>query len=204
MDIPKIMIVDDNVVSVMELEEALSAHGYQVVGVAGTGIEAVKLAPELAPDLILMDIKMPGGMDGISAAEKIIQHIDIPIIFFTGHDDEELLERASRLNPAGYLLKPFVGRQIIAAIEIALRSAEESGTGMGKLQGESEGQSFPKILLTPAESRIANLIKEGKSSKEIAKLLKVNRKTVDWHRTNIRKKFKLNDKENLFSYLQNT
>ena len=196
------MIVDDNVVCVMELEEALSHHSFHVVGIAYSGAEAVEKAEALKPNLVLMDIEMPGGFDGIDAAEKILQQNDIPIIFVTGHDDEELLERAARLNPAGYILKPFVERQIIATIQIAFRSIEKPALKVAEFSGESNCSSFPDACLTVTESRVVNLIKAGKSSKDIAQSLKISRKTVDWHRNNIRRKLKLNNRESLFSYFQ--
>lgn len=184
-----IMIVEDNVVSVMELEEALRSHSYELAGVASSGLEAVSMQRETEPDLILMDIKMPGTLDGISAAEQILSYNDIPIIFVTGYDDEEILERASHLNPAGYILKPFVSKQIIAAVRIALR-------------GRKFRKRHPWIRLTPCEMHVAELIREGKSSKEIAGLLKLSKRTIDWHRANIRKAFHLSSEQSLFSYLR--
>jgi len=117
---PRILIVDDDVIISMRLEELLGSMGYDVVDVASSGKEGVEMAKKLNPDLILMDIVMPGEMDGIDAAEKIREDLDIPVIFVTGHAKERFIERAKLVEPFGYILKPFQESQIKAAIDIAL------------------------------------------------------------------------------------
>ena len=117
---PKILIVDDDFTIGMEIEEMLTALGYDVVGQAGSGQEAVKMAQDLKPDIILMDIVMPGEMSGIDAAEKIKAELDIPIIFISGYGDSAYVERAKQIEPFGYVMKPFDEKEVRAFIEIAL------------------------------------------------------------------------------------
>ncbi len=119
-----ILIVDDDFTIKILLEEILIAKGYDVAGVAENGIQAVEMAQALNPDLILMDIVMPGGMDGIAAAEKIKQKTDVPIIFMTGFDKPEYVERVKKTEPFGYIMKPFQESEISAAVEIALHKRE--------------------------------------------------------------------------------
>ena len=119
---PRIMIVEDEVGTALVLEELLENMDYEVAGVAHSGEEAVDMAEGLTPDLILMDIVMPGEMDGIDAARKIGQ--DIPVVFLTGYSEDELIEKAKSVEPHGYILKPFQPNQIKAAIEIALYNHE--------------------------------------------------------------------------------
>jgi len=119
----KLLIVDDEIVIAMDLEERLSEIGYQVVGTASSGREAVSLSHELAPDLVLMDIVMPGEMDGIAAAERIRDETDIPFIFTTAYADRELIDRAKSVLPLGYIIKPFCNAQITAAVEVALHNS---------------------------------------------------------------------------------
>ncbi len=116
----RILVVDDEVIIATQLEERLTFMGYQVVGMAASGEEAVRMARDLAPDLVLMDIVMPGGIDGIAAAEQIRGDLGIPFVFVTAYTDWELIERAKGLQPLGYILKPFQDEQITAAIEIAV------------------------------------------------------------------------------------
>ena len=116
----QIIIADDDVTTVMELEEILTSDNYDVVGTAHSGEEAVEMALSLRPDLILMDVRFPGGMDGISAAEEIRARADIPVVFLTGFGEEELIQRAKQVEPFAYVMKPYNPREIRASLEIAL------------------------------------------------------------------------------------
>ena len=100
----KILVVEDETVIAMELELQLKKMGYDVVGRAGSGVGAIEKATELHPDLILMDIVMPGGMDGIGASKQIISTQNIPVIFLTAYADEEYIKRAREVGPFGYLV----------------------------------------------------------------------------------------------------
>lgn len=116
----RLMIVDDEAIIVIQLEEILTSMGYDVVGTATTGAEAVSKAIECKPDLILMDIKLPGGMDGIEAGTLIRQTYPVPVVFMTGYSSDELTERAKTLHPYGYLPKPFHPDYFKPIIEIAI------------------------------------------------------------------------------------
>jgi len=116
----RILIVDDEFVIAQTLKTALAAMGYEVVGLACTGDEALEMSRLEGPDLILMDINMPGNMDGITVAELINREQDIPVIFVTGYAENDILERAKHVRPFGYIVKPFQEAQLAAAIEIAM------------------------------------------------------------------------------------
>ena len=94
--------------------------GYAVVGRASSGVDAIAKAKELRPDLILMDIVMPGEKSGIDAAEEIKSEMDVPVIFVTAYADEEFIKRAKTVEPFGYIVKPYEDRELRAGIEIAL------------------------------------------------------------------------------------
>ncbi len=119
-----ILVVDDEVIIAAELEDKLTAMGYRVVALATDGGEAVELAGRLRPELVLMDIMMPGELDGIEAARIIREKWDIPILFLSAFGGGSLINRAKQICPAGYVLKPFQETQISAAIEIALHRSE--------------------------------------------------------------------------------
>ncbi|MBE0517565.1 MAG: response regulator, partial [Methanophagales archaeon] len=116
----KILVVDDEVVITTQLEERLTYMGYEVVGRASSGNEAIEMAKSLMPDLILMDIVMPGKLDGIDAASTIKAELDTPIIFLTAYADDKFVERAKNVEPFGYIVKPFHESEIKAAVEVAL------------------------------------------------------------------------------------
>lgn len=115
-----ILIVEDEIVVAKDLKGIITAMGHNVIGEAVSGSEAVRLAHEHRPDLILMDIKIAGDMDGIATAAKITEHYDIPIIYVTAYADSQLLERAKITKPYGYVLKPFEPRELELVVEIAL------------------------------------------------------------------------------------
>ncbi|MFA4848406.1 MAG: response regulator [Methanoregula sp.] len=122
----KILVVDDEAIITMQLEERLSAMGYSVAGMAASGEDAVEKARSIRPDLVLMDIVMPGRMNGIEAAKIITTEMDIPVVFVTSYADDTIIEKAKSVRPYGYIVKPFNELEIKAAIEVALfRKATE-------------------------------------------------------------------------------
>jgi CheY-like chemotaxis protein/DNA-binding PadR family transcriptional regulator len=124
--VSKILVVDDEAIITMQLEERLSAMGYTVVGMAASGEDAVNKARSMRPDLVLMDIVMPGKMNGIEAAKIITEELDIPVVFVTSYADDTIIEKAKTVRPYGYIVKPFNELEIKAAIEVALfRKATE-------------------------------------------------------------------------------
>jgi CheY-like chemotaxis protein len=116
----KIFIVEDEPIVAMALEDALSHLGYVVAGTATNGNDAIRKIGETGPDLILMDIRIEGEMDGIETAEKVTSLYHLPVVYLTAHSDEKTLERAMATQPHGYLLKPFRTRELYSTIEIAL------------------------------------------------------------------------------------
>jgi PAS domain S-box-containing protein len=127
-----ILVVDDEKIITMHLEELLSNMGYNVVGTASSGVEAIQMATELKPDLIFMDIIMPGDKSGIDAASEIKEKLNIPVIFLTAFADDHIVEKAKLSQPFNFIVKPFKGHELKAAIEIAIykksmeRKLEES------------------------------------------------------------------------------
>jgi len=121
----RIMVVDDEASLTAYLEECLEFMGYKVVGRASSGESAVDMAKQFRPDLILMDIVMPGKLDGIDASRIINAEMDIPIIFLTAYADDNFIKRAKNTAPYGYIVKPFQEAELKATIEITLSKKEE-------------------------------------------------------------------------------
>ncbi|TIH19967.1 hybrid sensor histidine kinase/response regulator [Marinifilum sp. JC120] len=116
----RILVVDDEKIVNLDIQATLRRLGYIIAGSAGAGREAIDKAEATQPDLVIMDIKLQGEMDGIEAANAIIRKFDIPIVFLTAFSDEKTLGRAKLSGPFGYLLKPFEERELRSSIEIAL------------------------------------------------------------------------------------
>ncbi|WP_115720299.1 EAL domain-containing protein [Gallaecimonas mangrovi] len=120
----KILVVDDEAIIAMDVAEQLEEFGYQVVGIAHSGEQAIKLIKEMQPDLVLMDIVLGAGIDGIQTAAKAKQDANIPFIFLSAFSDLETVTRAANTAPYGYLTKPYQANELRAAIEVALTKVQ--------------------------------------------------------------------------------
>jgi PAS domain S-box-containing protein len=116
----RILVVEDELIIAKGIQKRLQALGYSVAGAAISGEEAVDKALDLLPDLVLMDINLQGGMDGVTAAERIRSQADIPVIYLTAYADADTLERAKVTEPFGYIVKPFQDITLQSSIEMAL------------------------------------------------------------------------------------
>ena len=126
MPVRRVVVAEDEAVIRLDIVEMLREVGYDVVGEAADGESAIRLAEELRPDLVVMDIKMPI-LDGISAAERIARARIAPVVLLTAFSQKELVERARDAGAMAYVVKPFTSADLIPALEIALsRHAEIS------------------------------------------------------------------------------
>jgi light-regulated signal transduction histidine kinase (bacteriophytochrome) len=116
----RILVVEDERILALDLAETLDELGYTVVGVASRGEEAIELAGRLDPQLIVMDVRLAGEIDGITAAETIRDEHDVPVVFLTAHADDDTLHRATSSDASAYLVKPFKPPDLRCVIEIAL------------------------------------------------------------------------------------
>jgi len=115
----KILIVEDERLVAEDLKSTVSGFRYDVVGIVSSGKEAIALAEQLKPDLILMDIMLEGSMTGVEAAKIIYDKQQTPIIFLTAYADEETLEGAIESDPYAYLIKPFRDRDLKITLKMA-------------------------------------------------------------------------------------
>ena len=134
---PRILIVEDEGVVAIDIEEALLSFNYDVAGIAPSAAEALELVVERKPDLVLMDIHLGEGPDGIEAAETIKQAHGIPVVFLTAYADRITVDRAKQIDPYGYVLKPFRYPELRTAIELALFRANIGGRGNALAVNES-------------------------------------------------------------------
>ena len=120
----RILIVEDEVMLAKDLARTLKQLGYEVAGRVSSSDEALKLVEESRPDLILMDIKLEDENDGIEAVEMIRSRFDIPVVYLTGYAEQDVLDRAKRTEPYGYLSKPVGLLELRSTIETALYKHE--------------------------------------------------------------------------------
>jgi len=117
----RILVAEDESLIAEALRNTLEKMGLIVTGVVASGEDAIARAEETSPDLVLMDIRLRGNLDGIEAAGTIHDRFDIPVIYLTAHSDDATVNRAKRTGPFGYLLKPFSGRELRVTVEMALQ-----------------------------------------------------------------------------------
>ena len=151
LDRPRLMIVEDGLIVGEDLRRRCESLGYRVTAVIPTGEEALGIADMVHPELVLMDIRLGGSIDGIEAARQIRDRLDIPVVFVTAYSDDATLQRAKETGPFGYLLKPIAGRDLHMAIEMALHrhALEQQMKSWKELAGALlEGNPHAALLLS--------------------------------------------------------
>lgn len=138
----RILIVEDELIIAEDIRTTLAGLGYNVTGVALNADEAETLLAGTKPDLVMLDIRLGGARDGIDLAAVIREKYRIPFIFLTSYGDRETVERAGRMLPDGYLLKPFTDRDLFAAIEMALFRRASAEQGGEKIVAKSSGETM--------------------------------------------------------------
>jgi PAS domain S-box-containing protein len=118
----RILIVEDETIVALDLRSSLEHLGYEVSGLVPSGREAIKHARTELPDLVLMDIRLQGDLDGIEAARRIRNGLDVPVVFLTAHTGDDILRQATQVGPHGYLVKPFHEDQLRSQLEVAFHS----------------------------------------------------------------------------------
>src|ERR1039457_2713915 len=148
----RIMLVEDEKVVAADIQECVKGLGYEVVGAAATGTEALRLAVKTMPDLVLMDIKLKGVLDGIDVAGALYDQLKIPVVYLTAHADAEILERAKQTAPSGYVLKPFDDRTLRTAIELACERHLIDG---GQRLAAAIGSIDEAVIVTQESGQVA-------------------------------------------------
>jgi DNA-binding NarL/FixJ family response regulator len=153
----QILVVEDQRAVAGALRMRLRGLGYDVTAIAKDAVEAIEKASELQPDLILMDIRLGEGMDGIEAAHRIRSHHDIPVIYISAHVDLKLLERARATQPAGFITKPFTTKDLMTAIDLALHRQGKDTPSANEAPArypESPGRELHAVISTDVNGRV--------------------------------------------------
>jgi DNA-binding NarL/FixJ family response regulator len=204
----RVLLADDHGIVRRGLHYLLErSPGFEVIGEAGDGREAVRLAEELNPDVIVMDIAMPN-LNGIDATAQIVRRRpETGVIILSMHSDETYLVRALSAGAKGYLLKDSAEADLIRAVQavsqgrpffspaIAQTLLEDY---MRRLQQQNLKDSYD--LLTDREKEVLQLLAEGKSNKEVASLLSLSLYTVETHRSNLMQKLNLHSTAEIVLY----
>jgi len=198
-----ILLTEDDADVARYLTTVLKSLGHKVVAVAPDGMQAVKLAHELCPDLVIMDIDLPG-MNGIVAATKILDKRSVPLIISTGRTDAEALESTKELNIQAFLIKPFSAVQLKSAITVAMRQhrmQSQARQKISELSGALEAVQdkadvgaltqarLQPLGLTKREAEVMAWVAQGKSNSDIATILESSPRTVAKHIEHIFGKF---------------
>ncbi len=141
----RVVVAEDEALIRLDLKEMLEEEGYEVVGETGDGETAVRMARDLRPDLVVMDIKMPG-LDGLVAAERINEERLAPVLILTAFSQRELVERAAQAGAMGYLVKPFQKSDVVPAIELAVARHQERAALEEEVTGLEERLETRKLV----------------------------------------------------------
>ncbi|MCU6790526.1 response regulator transcription factor [Paenibacillus sp. WQ 127069] len=204
----KLCIVDDHAVVRSGLMMLLNAkEDMEVIGEASEGNEAIELALRLHPDVVLMDLSMPHGKDGLTAAKELKQVLpETAILILTMHDDDEYLFRAIHAGASGYILKTAPHDELLTAIRsVAAGNAYLYPTATKRLMIEyvdrlRDGEGSSMETLSDRETEVVSLVAKGYSNKEVAEQLVISVKTVESHKANVMEKLGLKTRPELVKY----
>ncbi|OGO32367.1 MAG: DNA-binding response regulator [Chloroflexi bacterium RBG_16_56_11] len=200
----KVFIVDDHAIMRDGIRALLSVNDeIQVVGEASDGKEAIKKIPELSPDVIIMDIAMPG-MDGMEATRQIVKaNSKVKILILTQHDNKDYILSAIKAGASGFVPKRAVGSELVSAILAVYRGDSVLYPSVASALIEDyrhRTELDPYDRLTTREREILRLIAEGNTSQGIADMLVISLKTVLGHRTKIMEKLDIHNRTELIKY----
>ncbi len=212
----RILIADDHELARRGIRAVLDGHAdWQVCAEAKDGREAVELAAQEKPDVVLLDIGMPN-LNGLEAARQILAASpDVAILILTMHDSDSTVREVLRAGARGFLLKSDAGKDLIAAVEalqlqrtffttrvsqMVLDGYLDRGQNGQNHEFELTSKQVPNDVLTTREREVIQLLAEGKTSKEVAVMLNLSVKTAETHRTNLMRKLGLHSVADLTRY----
>jgi len=198
----RILLVEDHVLVREGLKVLLEAQGLKVVGEASDGQEALRLARQTSADIAVLDIGMPL-LNGIDAARELRKSAPkIKTILLTRHEDESFIAAALAAGVKGYVLKRQVADDLLQAVQRVQNGGTYLSPGIAQAVVEayrSKGEA-PGMILTPRERQVLQLIGEGKTTKEIARVLGIGSKTAETHRTRLMHKLDIHETAGLVRY----
>jgi len=203
----RILIADDHEVVRRGLRALLEGHpGWQICAETIDGREAVEKAAQLRPDVVILDLGMPG-LNGLEAARQIREASPLcEVLILTMHESEQVIREVLAAGARGYVLKSDAGRDLVNAVEALSRhktfftSSVAEMVVKGYLSGGQDGEQGGLSVLTNREREVIQLLAEGKGNKEVADLLGISVRTAETHRTNIMRKLDCHSMSDLVRY----
>jgi len=197
------MLADDHTILVEAFRKLLEPH-FEVVGTVSDGRALLETAPQLKPDVIIVDIGMPL-MNGMEAPSRLKQLIAaVRLIFLTMNEDPDLAAEAIRRGASGYLLKSSAASELIRAIQMSLKAKSyitpKIARGMQRAFINNPGPRARAKTLTPRQREVVQLLAEGKSMKEVADVLNVTPRTVAFHKYRIMEELSLKTNADLIQF----
>jgi DNA-binding NarL/FixJ family response regulator len=199
------MLVDDHVIVRHSLKVLLQQHAHEVVAEASNARDALDLAPKVRPQIILMDLEMPG-IDGISATRRMRKLVPMAkVLILSAHDDEQqVIEAVIEAGAHGYLLKSDAPDELFHAIRAVVEGKRYLGPSVTPIFLEHVSQPHKAATagpsLTPREREVLRLLSQGATSKEIAEQLRISPKTAQIHRDNLKQKLNLRTTAEMVRY----
>ena len=198
----RILLADDHLIVRQALKALLEGLGFSVVGEAGDGAEAVRVARERCPDVAVLDLTMPI-RNGLDAAREILQACPrVKAILLTVHTEDHYVLDALRAGIKGYVVKTQAAADLVRAINEVQKGMVYLSPGISQtvVQAYLTKSDVPPDPLTPREREVLQLVAEGKTTKEVAKLLGISVKTAESHRTRIMEKLEIHETASLVRY----
>ncbi|HEX5057069.1 MAG TPA: response regulator transcription factor [Gammaproteobacteria bacterium] len=198
----RVLLADDHLILRQGLRAILERSGMQVVAEAGDGMEAVRLTTELKPTVVVLDLAMPV-LNGLDAAREIQRDApETAIILLTMHTEEQYILAALQAGVKGYVVKTQAAEDLVHAVEQVCSGTLYLSAGVSQVVTQAylkktEPSSEP---LTPRERQVLQLVAEGKTTKEIARMLEISVKTAESHRTRVMDKLDIHDVAGLVRY----
>ncbi|MBH8565690.1 response regulator [Nostoc sp. CENA67] len=152
----KILVIEEESIIACDIKNCLENSGYIVPAVTGNGEQAIAKVAEFHPDLVLIDIMLKGEMNGIEAAQEIIDCFQIPVVYMTAYSDQNILQKAKNTQPFGYIIKPFKENQLISTIEIALNKYQTELLMREALKKEKQSRNLESCFVSMVSHEFRN------------------------------------------------
>ena len=198
----RVLLAEDHLIVRQVLKAVLEREGFEVLGEASDGYQAIELARSLHPDVVILDFDMPL-LNGIDAGQEIVKSCPgTRTILLTMYADEQYVQGAVKAGIRGFVVKTQAAQDLINAIKDVHRGEVYLSTGISKglLDAYLGKKELPSGVLTTRERQVLQLIAEGKTTKEVAKRLEISVKTAESHRTKLMKKLDIHETASLVRY----